>query len=149
MRELYEKHAEELVRFATFLVGPADAQDAVSSTMLKVLAGCAWVEVANVRAYLYRMVLNEVRMERRSAMRRRAREFRTAMRGDATELPDPRPEVLAAVAQLSPRQRAVVFLMYWEDLSTQAVAALLGITEGAVHRHLARARQKLRRSLHV
>ena len=62
--------------------------------------------------------------------------------------PTPHPEVFAAVAALSPRQRAVVYLTYWEDLDPGAAAALIGISDGAVRRHLARARKTLRGVLH-
>jgi RNA polymerase sigma factor (sigma-70 family) len=51
------------------------------------------------------------------------------------------------VQRLSLRQRAVVFLTYWEDLGPASVAELLGISEGAVRRHLARARARLKEVL--
>jgi RNA polymerase sigma factor (sigma-70 family) len=38
-------------------------------------------------------------------------------------------------------------LSYWEQFTPRETAAYLGISEGSVHRHLARARSKLRRSL--
>jgi RNA polymerase sigma-70 factor (ECF subfamily) len=52
-------------------------------------------------------------------------------------------DVLRAVGQLSLQQRAVVFLTYWEDLTPGAVAERLGVSEGSVKRHLARARKRL------
>jgi DNA-directed RNA polymerase specialized sigma24 family protein len=58
-----------------------------------------------------------------------------------------RPEVRQAVARLSMRQRAVVVLTYWADLAPPAVAERLGISEGSVRRHLARARARLREVL--
>ena len=51
----------------------------------------------------------------------------------------PRPEVLAAMKQLSFRQRAVIVLTHSGDLIPRAVAETLGFSEGAVRRHLARA----------
>jgi len=141
VERVYEKHAEALVRFATFLVGPWDAGDVVSSAVLKLLTVGSLESVWDVRAYLHRVVLNEVRMEHRRGMRRRARERQVAQGEAAPESPEPRPEVLAALARLSPRQRAVVFLTYWDDLSPASVAVVLGISEGSVRRHLARARQ--------
>jgi RNA polymerase sigma factor (sigma-70 family) len=50
---------------------------------------------------------------------------------------------------LSLRQRAVVVLAYWADLTPDDIADRLGISEGAVRRHLARARARLRAVLHV
>jgi RNA polymerase sigma factor (sigma-70 family) len=145
--EVYEKHAEELVRFATFLTGPSDAPDLLSAAVLRALGAPGWRSVTNHRAYLYRAVLNEARMHHRSHRRRRQREERTALRDLALTPSEPRPEVVAAVDRLSPRQRAVIYLTYWDDLDPAAVAGALGISDGAVRRHLARARSTLRRML--
>jgi RNA polymerase sigma factor (sigma-70 family) len=142
--EVYEKHASDLVRFATGLVGPSDAADVVSSAVLRTVSSRAWSGAQNRRAYLFRAVLNEARMHHRSTMRRRAREARAAIDDVAPEPPTPRPEVLELVSRLSMRQRAVVTLTYWDDLDRVTVAALLGISEGAVKRHLARAHHRLR-----
>jgi RNA polymerase sigma factor (sigma-70 family) len=141
--EAYAKWAEDLVRFATGLVGPADASDVVSDAMVRVLRSANWDVVASPRAYLMRSVLNEARMHHRSTLRRRVREsqIQTAR---LVETPDVRPEVLEAVARLSMRQRAVVMLTYWDDLDAGSVAELLGVSAGAVRRHLARAHTRLR-----
>jgi RNA polymerase sigma factor (sigma-70 family) len=92
-------------------------------------------------------VLNEARMHHRSTMRRRARDLRTASPDRFEDAPRLRPDVLAAVAGLSMRQRAVVVLTYWSDLDEAAVGDLLSISPGSVRRHLARARERLRRSI--
>jgi RNA polymerase sigma-70 factor (ECF subfamily) len=144
--EVYEKHAEELTRFATALVGPTDAPDIVSTAMVNALSSRSWPTVENRRAYLYRCVLNAVRSGHRSTVRRERREVRVVERG-VLEPPDLRPEVLEAVRSLSERQRAVVYLTYWDDLDPAAIASLLDISEGSVKRHLARARDHLRRKL--
>lgn len=141
--EVYRKHADELVRFATGLVGPFDAQDVVSEACLRAFASDRWREVRDPRAYLYRAVLNRARSERRSLQRRRLREERTAQ-PESVAVTEPDLDVLEAVSQLSLRQRAVVMLTYWEDLPPHEVAERLGISEGSVRRHLARARQRLR-----
>jgi RNA polymerase sigma factor (sigma-70 family) len=70
-----------------------------------------------------------------------------AGRGERAYQPEVRPEVLEAVGQLSPRQREVVVLTYWEDLSETTVADRLGMSPGSVRRHLGRARQRLRNLL--
>lgn len=145
--EVYEKYSEELIRFATFLAGPTDAPDLLSSAVLRAFTSATWPTVVNPRAYLYRAVQNEARMNFRSRARRSAREQRFAQPDLAADVPEPRPDVLVAVARLSPRQRAVVFLTYWDDLDPPSVANLLGISDGAVRRHLARARKTLRRLL--
>jgi RNA polymerase sigma factor (sigma-70 family) len=142
--EVYGKYAEELVRFATVLVGPDGAADVVSASVMTAFGAPAWSEVRNPRAYLYRAVLNESRMTARREARRVRYEQRAAPRDVADAPSTPRPEVFAAVAALSPRQRAVVYLTYWEDLDSGSAAVLIGISDGAVRRHLARARKTLR-----
>lgn len=56
-------------------------------------------------------------------------------------------DVLAAVKKLSVQQRASVVLTYWEDLTPAEVGSRLGISEGTVKRHLARARVRLKELL--
>jgi RNA polymerase sigma-70 factor, ECF subfamily len=146
MEELYAKHAEDLTRFATGLVGPSDAPDVVSEAILRCLSFDQWARVRDARPYLYRAVLNQARQSHRGALRRAAREARVAS-PEAVESAEVRPEVLEAVAELSLRQRAVVILTYWEDLDPARVAERLQISDGAVRRHLARARARLREVL--
>ncbi|HDH25070.1 MAG TPA: hypothetical protein ENH00_02605, partial [Actinobacteria bacterium] len=57
------------------------------------------------------------------------------------------PDVVAAIGGLSVRQRSVVYLAYWEDMTDQMIAEYLGIGSGSVRRHLGRARSKLREVL--
>jgi RNA polymerase sigma factor (sigma-70 family) len=145
---LYRQLAPELIRFATALVGRVDAPDVLSSAVVKALATPGWPAVTNRPAYLYRAVFNEAQTWLRRAGRRPLLEAR-AQRGvpDRWELPDLRPEVGEAVARLSTQQRAVVVLTYWADLPPAAIAERLGIAEGTVRRHLARARARLREVL--
>ena len=144
--EIYRKHADDLVRFATGLVGPFDAPDVVTDACLRSFASSGWRTVDNHRAYLYRAVLNHARSHHRATLRRRVREMRSAPQ-EATWAPDIDFDVLAAVDRLSVRQRAVVVLTYWEDLRPAEVASRLGVSEGSVKRHLNRARSRLREQL--
>lgn len=144
--ELYRRHAPELVRFAAMLVGD-DAEDVVASAFARCMSADGWSGVRNRRAYLFRAVANEARTFQRSALRRQVREQRVATDG-VVEVGVPRPEVWEAVDTLSIRQRAVVYLTYWHDMSDVMVAEHLGIGPGSVRRHLARAKDTLRKVLH-
>jgi RNA polymerase sigma-70 factor (ECF subfamily) len=145
----YEQVAPELIRFATALVGRVDAADVFSDAVVNALAAPGWPEVTNRRAYLYRAVFHEAQRWSRRARRRPELEARAEglRNADRWELPSFRPDVLGAVAELSVRQRAVVVLTYWADLDPAGVAVRLGIAEGSVRRHLARARARLREVL--
>jgi RNA polymerase sigma-70 factor (ECF subfamily) len=144
--ELYRKYADDLTRFATGLVGPSHAPDVVSEAVLSCFGSRGWSTVSEKRAYLYRSVFNEAAELHRASQRRRAREERVAHQS-VVDPPEVRPEVLRAVLRLSVKQRAVTVLTYWEDLDPSAVARLMGISEGSVKRHLARARSRLKEVL--
>lgn len=58
--------------------------------------------------------------------------------------PAVRPTVVAALAQLPPRQRAVVVLRYYDDLGVADVATALGVSEGTVKSQTSDALRKLR-----
>ena len=143
---IYARHAPELVRYATVLVGPADADDLVAEAMIKAFAHPGWALVEHRRAYLYRAVLNEARQTERARTRRRRREERVAP-SESMVSPTVRPEVLAAVQGLPPRQRAIVFFTYWQDRSVADIAAELDVTTRTVQRELADARAHLEERL--
>jgi len=143
--EVYERYRVELTRLATSLVGPSEAQDVVSDALVRVMWSDGWDQVENQRAYLYRAVVSQAGMLRRSAQRRRERERQ------ATQVihgsPDGGVDVWEALGHLSVAERAAVFLAYWEDLSEVDAAARLGVSERTVRRRLGRARRKLGRLL--
>jgi DNA-directed RNA polymerase specialized sigma24 family protein len=74
--EAYEKYSDELMRFATMLVGPSNAEDVVADAVLRVFASLSWETVANRRAYLYRALIAEASSAGRSTRRRLLRERR-------------------------------------------------------------------------
>ena len=143
MESAYRRHAHELTGYAIGLVGPAGAEDIVSSAFVKAMTCPSWVDVENPRAYLYRVVLNEARTEHRNRERRRIREA-TGRPETSFVYPDPVPEISAAIDRLSERQRQVVLMAYWADLSEVDIADTLGISRGSVRKHLGRARIALR-----
>lgn len=145
--EVYLKYASELTRFATGLVGPGDAPDVVQDAVLRAMYSRAWPSVHNKRAFLFRSVFNEAISSARSADRRRRREKKAADASVPAAEEELAPEVRAMVDRLSVRQRAVILLTYWADLDPSAIARLLRISEGSVHRHLARARARLKEML--
>jgi RNA polymerase sigma factor (sigma-70 family) len=143
---LYRRYAPELLKFATGLVGPWFAADIVHDAIIRCLQAPAWDGVVDKRGYLYRAVLNASRSHHRVSRRRQVRVRLAAARAPvAAHEPDLRPEVWAAVQTLSVRQRAVIVLTYWQDLSPGQVADRLQISEGSVKQHLARGRARLRR----
>ena len=144
--ELYRAHAAELIRYATVLVGPDDAPDVVADAVIGAFTSPKWRHVEHPRAYLFRSVLNTATARHRSQTRRDRRERTVAVRSVLAAEPssEARLDVHDALGRLSPQQRAVVFLAYWEDRTPADIAEILGIGEGSVRKQLARARAQLR-----
>lgn len=65
----------------------------------------------------------------------------------ATGQVDDRIALRQAMARLSPRQRAAVYLRYFEDLSERTVADLLGCSVGSVKQHVRRGLDALRHDI--
>ena len=78
--------------------------------------------------------------------RRRWREVSVPLpeRASAESVSDERVTLQAALAQLSPRQRAVVVLRYYEDLTEVETARALGISVGTVKSYAREALARLR-----
>jgi RNA polymerase sigma factor (sigma-70 family) len=144
--DVYERHASELSRLAAFLVGRDQAHDLVADAVARAVMSPGWQEVRQPGAYLVRSIVNEAHRFRRTTTRRHGREER-AMRLSAPLVGvsnDPDPQLRAALDELSPQQRAVVFLAYWADMTIPQIARWLEISEGSVRQHLARAKARLR-----
>jgi RNA polymerase sigma-70 factor (ECF subfamily) len=79
----------------------------------------------------------------RSERRRLAAYARAVSHQRASAAPDVPGEVLTAVARLPRRQREVVLLYAWADLSYEEIARALDLPIGTVRSRLARARASL------
>ncbi len=146
--EVWEKWGNELLAYATVLVGPDEAEDVVAESLVRLMSASPSRVDSDLLTlgYTRRVVLNEVRMRYRTRTRRERRELALSGRAEHHEMLSD-PTVIAAVGRLSVMQRAVIYLTYWHDLTVESTAEELGVSPGTVKRHLARARQKLRKAL--
>jgi len=136
--EIYARHRDELTGFARVLVGRADAPDVVSTVVTRLLAsGRSLSDLDDPRSYLMRAVLNESR----SVLRRRREPPVIEPHRDIAVSDG---HVAAAVAGLPAQQRAVTFLAYWEEMTSNEIAQMLGTRPATVRRYLHLAREKLR-----
>jgi RNA polymerase sigma-70 factor (sigma-E family) len=98
-------------------------------------------------AYVRQMIINAAIDRWRRTQRRREQPLaegdEIAGRDQAGDLAD-RDLLLRALAELPPRQRAVLVLRYFEDLTEAQTAAILGCTVGAVKSQSSRALARLR-----
>jgi RNA polymerase sigma factor (sigma-70 family) len=139
------------LRLARMLVGnSASAEDVAAESVARLLAARRRVEPQNAAAYLRRIVVNQViGRGRRSATERRLghRFVSASSSGDSGDQIVGRATLAAALDQLPPRQRAVLVLRYYEDLSEHTVAELLRIPLGTVKSSASRGLDDLRRLL--
>lgn len=140
-----------LVRLAFGLTGDRWlAEDLAQSALASAYA--SWWRVRRADdpdAYVRRILINASKSRWR---RGRVTEQQVAPAEVADPAADPaaaigeRSALLKALGTLPPRQRAVVVLRYWEDLSDAQAAALLGCSASTVRSQAARALAKLRAS---
>ena len=124
-----------LYRTAYLMTGNhADAEDVVQTALVKVYAAWSRVSAADSPdAYVRRVLTNTFLSSRRPL--RVSRERLVDQMPEVSAPPpgsDDRLSIWPHVASLPPRQRAVVVLRYYEDLSEQQIADALGCSTGTV-----------------
>ncbi len=135
-----------------------EAEDVLHAAYLKVLDGRARYDGCSAfKTWLFAVI-------RRTAAERRRRSWMRALAldhwrtGRAVPAPPPDPERLACRSEaarrlrdslraLPARQREVLHLIFYQDLSLQEAAQVVGISVGSARTHYHRAKLRLRRLL--
>ncbi len=135
-----------LYRTAYLLLGDAaEAEDLVQSALAKTYA--SWGKVRDLRAapgYARTTLVNTATSWFRKKSWRNERPTDELPEAGHSSDPSDRPAVVGALAQLPPRQRAVIVLRYYEDQSVAETAHTLGISEGTVKSQTSDALDRLR-----
>ena len=153
-REFMRARWPTMVRLAYGLTGDqGHAEDVAQAAFARAYA--SWPRVkrsGDPDAYVRQIVINE--------NRNRFRKHRVAEQltdsvlidvpwTDATHESDERSALIAALQRLGPRQRAVIVLRYWLDLTEQETAAALNCSVGTVKSQASRALATLRESIEL
>ena len=159
--ELVQRHRVVALRVGYTIVGD-EAEDVVQEAFVKVARSIdRFRPDAPFRPWLLTIVANEARNRRRSASRRDALELRVVNRDvtgtravaatseEVAMANERRRWLVEAVATLPERDREVIALRYFADLSEAETASALECPVGTVKSRLARAIGKLRTSLGV
>jgi RNA polymerase sigma-70 factor (ECF subfamily) len=145
----FEDEARTLFRRLCAVTGnAAEAEEIMQDAFLALWE--RWGRVSTLgdpTGYLYRTAMNVFRKRRRRAA--------LAVRRALSLAPDPEPfaeideqqDAVAALAALSPRQRAALVLTDVMDYSSEEAARALGVTAGTVRGLASRARENLRRRI--
>lgn len=145
--DVYDAHAAEVARFAQLRVPPAEVDDVVQDTFVRVsrIAGTYDGRSPNARAWIFGIAVAIVR-ERRRAFSRLTRVLErvashaspgATSRGESIDLE-------RGLEKLSEPKREVLLLTEVHGFSGEEVAAMLGIPVGTVWTRLHHARRELR-----
>ncbi|MFD6416650.1 RNA polymerase sigma factor [Streptomyces sp. NPDC060194] len=153
---LYDRYAPDIHRYAARRLGEGAADDLTADTFLIAFRTRGRYDLGrrNARPWLYGIAANLIGRHRRGeerALRAFARTGHDPVAESWTDRSDARVSAQAplagALAALSARDRHVLLLVAWADLSYQEVAEALGIPLGTVRSRLNRARRTVRRAL--
>ncbi|MFI1384889.1 SigE family RNA polymerase sigma factor [Embleya sp. NPDC020886] len=146
LTELYHAQRLGMVRLSILLVDDlGTAEDVVQDafTALYRRFGEELEDVDNALAYLRTSVVNLSRSVLRRRRTARAyvppHEPDASSPEDAVVLSEEHLRVLGAVQRLAPRQREVLVLRYWSDMTEARIAETLGLSRGAVKSTASRA----------
>lgn len=153
---LYHAHWNELVRLAVLLTGETGAGEEIVQDAYVALHR-RWDRLADhdrAAGYLRRSVVNGCRslLRHRTVVERQLSRARHTLEShepaDAAVLRGARREaVLSALASLPRRQREVLVLRHYLDLSEREIADALGVSRGSVKVHASRGATALRELL--
>lgn len=148
-QRIYETHYERVFQIAHgILLDVAEAEDATQEIFTLIYRNLPKFDRrSRLSTWIYRIAVN------RSIQQGRASRFRynhvdlpsiheVAEPEPATTPADP--VIGLALANLSPSDRAMLTLFYWDDLSLSEIAASIGCNENAAKTRLFRARERFR-----
>lgn len=133
-----------------------EAEDALHAAYERILDGRARFDGrSSLRTWLFGVVRRTALEERRKGWLRLTRLQRWFDRSDAAGEPPQDPggllveaetaaRLAAALGRLSERQRAVVHLVFYQDMSVQEAATVLGMPVGTARTHYERGKTRLR-----
>jgi len=155
LEQLYDEHYVRLVRLAVLLLGDAGrAEEVVQDSFVAVyrrMRRPGGDPLTNAPAYLRQTVVNRSRSVLRhlKVVAQHPTEAPTHAAGADDDLLHGvrRRQVIDALARLPRRQREVLVLRHYLDLSEKEIAETLRISAGAVKSHASRGAAALRRNL--
>jgi RNA polymerase sigma factor (sigma-70 family) len=157
--EVFDRYYAEIHGYVARRLGASRAEDVASETFLVAFDRRRRYDLAypSARPWLYGIASNLVARHRRAEVRR----YRALSRADVTHAVDSDAERVArrldaralrgrlgaALAEVAARDREVLLLVAWAQLSLEETARALGIPAGTARSRLHRARQRMRTAL--
>ena len=145
----YSRHSAAVYRLClSYLKNPEDAADAAQETFLKWLSALPELETPEHEiGWLVLTAGNLCKDMLRRSKRRPREQLEAAYDLGRDEKGFENAEVLEAVMALPGKYKNVVFLFYYEDMSTAQISRVTGIKQSTVTSLLVRARRLLKKAL--
>jgi RNA polymerase sigma-70 factor (sigma-E family) len=148
LERLYLAHHDELVRLARTLVGPASAEDVVHDVFARLYRRRRRLDdPEQALRYVRSAIINGARDRGRraaTAERHRPHGETSAPGADvAAHQRERQAQVIAELRRLPRRQRSVLVLRYYLDMTETQIADELGCSVGTVRTHMKRGRATL------
>jgi RNA polymerase sigma-70 factor (ECF subfamily) len=142
---VFERHVATVHAFAQRRIGADLAEDVTAETFARAFASRKRFDrdQSSARPWLLGIASNVMRRHWRTERRRLAAYAKTLNDDRPGSPPTEETAALAALARLPLRQREVVLLHAWGDLSYDEIARALDVPIGTVRSRLARARRSL------
>jgi len=140
---LFEQYRDDVYRLAlSYTKSIQEAEDVCQTVFLKLMEQKR-IEPGKERAWLMQVTANRCKNLLRSSWWKRTVPVEETMPAPDLQYTDIWENVMA----LPPKYRVLVYLRYYEELTTREMAELLHISQSAVTTRLSRARQMLREQL--
>ena len=149
---VYSRNAPNVYRMCYLRLGQReDAEDAVQNVFVRYLrSGAEFESDEHERAYFLRAAHNECVNIKRLVYRHSHTEFEDIPEQLVSYYDDTdRFEVGDILRGLPPKYREILYMFYYEDLTTAAIAKLLGRNESTVRTQLQKAREAVRKILNT
>jgi RNA polymerase sigma-70 factor (ECF subfamily) len=158
LEALLAQHHEDSFGWASSCCGwnESDAEDVLQTTYVKVISGKARFGGRSAfRTWLFGVIRQTAREHRRRARSHVERAERLAREPGAARPAVPRPDelqerselsrsLLAALDELPDRQREVMHLVFYQDLTIREAAEVMEVSIGSARVHYERGKQRLR-----
>jgi len=157
--EIFDRYADDILRYANARLGSDLAEDVTAETFLAAFRARSRYDLSrgNARPWLYGIAIRQIGKHARAERRYRdalsrvqaemvAADFgdRVADRVTAEQL---RPRLAAVLSGLPRQDRELLLLVAWTDLTYEESAQALGVSLSAVKSRLHRIRKRTRRAL--
>jgi RNA polymerase sigma-70 factor (ECF subfamily) len=148
--ELYDRHANALLGFATRCTGAQDAEDIVQTTFVRAARAAATFDsrAGSARSWLFGITAHLVQERRRSFARLARALLRfdvSAVTGAASSTPEEeRNDLRKGLDRLTETKRVVLLLAEVEGFTCEEIATMLSVPVGTVWTRLHHARREMR-----